>query len=441
MPLPSPKKGEKQSEFISRCIAFETGASDRPANQIAAMCYTKWRDAKSGKLSEEDFNTMERYVCIGDNLAFLSQHSKKKGLSLWRKQILKYGTWKHPENSEIEFSITPEVAQQIVDNFESGIPEDAPVTLTHTDNPQGKVGRVRRFLVTEFGLDAILAVADDGVNEHIENPERAPGVSCWLDLNYKDKQTGSSVGAVVKHVALVNHPYIEGMTGFQEVQAVLSSIQEEDTFLPLVLSEKDKSKKDEAMEITKEVAIQTLKEKFNVDVETLLSASSELGVLKEKVTKGELVPQTDLATFLSDELIKKLKEMLQLGETQVDLKVAVQSLVDKLGEASTKLTESNTKLSEVQIQLNVSRTEKILDIMMSQGRVLPREKDSLIKLSSASPETFVELIEARKSGEPLIKLSGETGTAFGESDADKETKKKEAVVRNVEKAKTEGFAK
>jgi hypothetical protein len=376
-------------------------------------------------------------VCIGDNKNFEAQFSKKKGLALWRKEVLRYGTWKHPENAEIEFSITPDVAKQIVDNFESGIPEDAPVTLTHTDNPQGKVGRIRRFVVTDRGLDAILAVADAGINENIEDPDKAPGVSCWLDLNYKDKQTGEPVGAVVKHVALVNHPYIEGMAGFQ---AVLSSYEEEkDTFLPLRLSEDSKSVKDESMEITKEVAIQELKEKHNIDVEALLSASTEFTALKERVDKGELVAKPDVATFLGEELVKKLKELLALGET-LDLKAAVQMLLEKFGETSAQLSEATKKFDGVQKELNTARTEKVLDIMMSQGRVLPKEKDAFIKLSASSPEAFVELIEARKTSDPLIKLS-ESGTAHGEEIEDAQAKKQAAVVRNVEKAKAEGLAK
>lgn len=44
MPLPAPRKGEKQSHFVSRCISFETKASPgRNPAQIQAMCFTAWR--------------------------------------------------------------------------------------------------------------------------------------------------------------------------------------------------------------------------------------------------------------------------------------------------------------------------------------------------------------------------------------------------------------
>jgi len=45
VPLPVPRKNEKQSHFVSRCIEFETKASPgRKPEQIQAMCYTAWRD-------------------------------------------------------------------------------------------------------------------------------------------------------------------------------------------------------------------------------------------------------------------------------------------------------------------------------------------------------------------------------------------------------------
>jgi len=50
MPMPSPRKGEKESDFVGRCIKAEKKASpERPDKQIQAMCYTRWRKAKGIK--------------------------------------------------------------------------------------------------------------------------------------------------------------------------------------------------------------------------------------------------------------------------------------------------------------------------------------------------------------------------------------------------------
>lgn len=46
MPLPKPKKGEKQDAFVSRCMDDETMKSEYPKeNQRAAVCYSQLRGA------------------------------------------------------------------------------------------------------------------------------------------------------------------------------------------------------------------------------------------------------------------------------------------------------------------------------------------------------------------------------------------------------------
>lgn len=53
MPLPSPRKGEEQSHFVSRCISFETKASPgRDPEQIQAMCFQAWRDRDVGQMRQ-----------------------------------------------------------------------------------------------------------------------------------------------------------------------------------------------------------------------------------------------------------------------------------------------------------------------------------------------------------------------------------------------------
>lgn len=45
MPLPKPKEGEEQNDFVRRCIEFETKANPgAEPEQVQAMCYQTWRD-------------------------------------------------------------------------------------------------------------------------------------------------------------------------------------------------------------------------------------------------------------------------------------------------------------------------------------------------------------------------------------------------------------
>ncbi|MBA7676807.1 hypothetical protein ES703_85052 [subsurface metagenome] len=232
MPVPKPNEGEDSQDFISRCIrTLHHSDPDRPDDVIQAMCYTSLRKERGKKTLLEEGIRMPNI-----RLAFFDEKKdfEKQDGKLWRKPILAFGTWKHPENRDVEFEITPEVADEIIANFKKGVPVEAPVVLTHTDDPKMKVGVIKEFIKTDVGLDAVLSVDDEEMNGNIESSDRAPGVSCWLDLEYRDKKTDEELGAVVKHVALVNHPYIEGLGGYQAVS--LSDAEEK--YTPLIMSEK-----------------------------------------------------------------------------------------------------------------------------------------------------------------------------------------------------------
>lgn len=50
MPLPSPKAGEKQKDFHSRCMGSSVMKSEYPeTKQRNAVCYSQWRGKKKGK--------------------------------------------------------------------------------------------------------------------------------------------------------------------------------------------------------------------------------------------------------------------------------------------------------------------------------------------------------------------------------------------------------
>lgn len=54
MPLPSPNKKEKQSDFMNRCVSIlsNKGEGDTQEQRIA-MCYSQFRKAKAAELVEE----------------------------------------------------------------------------------------------------------------------------------------------------------------------------------------------------------------------------------------------------------------------------------------------------------------------------------------------------------------------------------------------------
>jgi hypothetical protein len=45
MPIPKPQSGEKQSDYIQRCMQA-IGSEYQDKDQAVAVCYTHWREGK-----------------------------------------------------------------------------------------------------------------------------------------------------------------------------------------------------------------------------------------------------------------------------------------------------------------------------------------------------------------------------------------------------------
>jgi hypothetical protein len=53
MPIPKPKSGEKEKDFISRCVGDNTMVSEYPnTQQRVAICYSTWRNKDKRKSLE-----------------------------------------------------------------------------------------------------------------------------------------------------------------------------------------------------------------------------------------------------------------------------------------------------------------------------------------------------------------------------------------------------
>lgn len=73
MPIPTPNKNEDQSDYIGRCIKFLVDESKiTDTKQQAAICQSRWRDSKSGRINKESgmattVNDDEHHVLEYDN--------------------------------------------------------------------------------------------------------------------------------------------------------------------------------------------------------------------------------------------------------------------------------------------------------------------------------------------------------------------------------------
>jgi len=63
MPLPVPKEGEQQKDFIARCARWMAeNEDDRSQEQRLAICYSQWRRAKGEKLSESSMQHLALFT-------------------------------------------------------------------------------------------------------------------------------------------------------------------------------------------------------------------------------------------------------------------------------------------------------------------------------------------------------------------------------------------
>lgn len=80
MPIPSPNKGEKQDEFMGRCMGMlskenehKTGRDKRPREQMVAICMNQWKTGKSKAEIEEEAKADDEFI-----KQFLAKHPEYK---------------------------------------------------------------------------------------------------------------------------------------------------------------------------------------------------------------------------------------------------------------------------------------------------------------------------------------------------------------------------
>lgn len=132
-------------------------------------------------------------------------------------QILRTGTFYHSHYGK--FSITDETLEAMVRNFGEGRPK--PPTelvvdfehlsaITITDPKQGRAaGWVKGLALKESELFATVEWTEEAAEAIGKKEFRF--ISPEFDLNYRNPETGKSIGPTLLAVALTNRPFLEGM--------------------------------------------------------------------------------------------------------------------------------------------------------------------------------------------------------------------------------------
>jgi len=335
MPIPKPNPGEKESDFVGRCIsALKKADPERDDKQIQAMCYGSWREAK--KLSEP-----ETYD-IND------------------KELVAVGTWNTMDG---KLNITEKDIDAIMESYneinKTGI-RKIPIKLGHDDDQKllqkdgyptaGWVENLRKKSV-----DNVLKIVGDlkaipnKVHTIIQN-KGFVNVSPELSRNFTYLNTGKKYKWLFNRLALlgIDQPaqdldelvkaYAKEGSGTATIDFRMSE--------PMVTDELPKTKP----QLKEGIMPDELKEKYESDIKGL----------QEKIK----------------ELQTKDKEQEVKTKEQEDEKVKLQK----------SLTEAEEKLTAVEEEKKKTEIVALIDGAIKEGKILPVQKEGYVQTLSAMPE-------------------------------------------------------
>jgi phage I-like protein len=160
-----------------------------------------------------------------------SDTTEEDGL-IW-KTILREGTWKFSPGSDQKPIAKPITIvkngksdakkliismDEIKENFDNGVVEHVTIPVTHADTVLENTGFVKalRFGKDDKGratLEAGHEFTEPDVKEKVERGTIA-NTSAGVLFDYIQKEVGKKFNAVIAHVALTNHPWLNGMKPF-----------------------------------------------------------------------------------------------------------------------------------------------------------------------------------------------------------------------------------
>ena len=266
------------------------------------------RELKEENISLSEVETEDRPIF---QLNFSDANFSEEGTNKFRKQILKKGEWYHTNAAGGKLTIDDKMLDTIVQNFNEGLIENVAVPVRHTQDPIKNTGEVTELKKTENGLEAIIEVRDENAADKIAKG-LVKGISASIDPNYVRKDTGESVGPVLRHAALVMEPFIKGLGEFVQ----LSDVDEDRKVVQL-----SESKEDNIYEVVKEFTktVSELKEKIEEMSEKGEDEEEEVKESKEEeIEEGEEEKKEEEIKESKDEEEEEEKEIKESAKCKKD---------------------------------------------------------------------------------------------------------------------------
>lgn len=361
---------------------------------------------------------------------------------LFKKQILHMGPFKHPKKPGQEIVINEDFAKSLVTNFSNGVCDIVQVPVVddnnaHVEDPFRNIGQVVDVDYDEKGIYAYI-----DAREHAEKLGKTfIGASAMISQDYTDTKTGNRVGPTLLHCAVTNRPYITNLAGFDEVIAnSAADTQEDETVL---LTEAVDETPEEKTPMNLEELLAELKDKHGVDVSALQATVSEkdtkIAELSAEVTAKD-AKVVELSAQVEEKDAKVVELSATLGEdgdlTLSQVAEAVVQLSNEKKGLESKIDEQAVALSAIQTErdeANKKIAENEIDGLIKKGRILPKQREAMLKLSMEDRETFDSILPE----DAIVALSEDGVTTFEDTNSDEANDKQDKVKYYLELAEAQ----
>lgn len=353
------------------------------------------------------------------------QLSRRVQGKLFEKHILTKGPLRHPVTGKI-VNVDDEFVAKLKQNFADNVCDIVQVPLAgaqnqHTEDPDRNLGEV----VDIVERDGKVYARIDARKNASDFGKTLLGASAMLHTNYVDTRTGKAVGPTLLHVAVTNRPYVVGLEDYKEVLAA-SNVAESAVVMYPADALEVQNPSVESLEDDSTKTINTLAD--NSDDETALSSASSDVIQETTMTLDEMlsalkaehgldVPalqaelddmktQIEEKTSLSNELATSLAALLKDTETVALSAEGEEVSNDVIVGAIAELANTNKVYHAKVEKLELSAAQTEVEALVTQGRVLPTQVESLVELKLSNPSMFDKIVPAQ----PVVKMNVAIGS-------------------------------
>jgi hypothetical protein len=317
----------------------------------------------------------------GEGYVELSKSAKGK---LYEKHILTYGDLHYPGLKGGKVKIDDDFADKLIANFDSKVVPYVQVPLAGTNNehseaPDRNIGQV----VGLSKRDGKIYAKIDARKHEDDFGKTLLGASAYMHLDYTDNSTQKKVGPTLIHVAVTNHPFINKLEEFSELNELVAASADGRSDAVILTAETKENQMP-----TKDELIAALSNEHGIDVVAL----------QEKATEA------DKAIELSNSLKDKIEE--QLGATGLiklsnGQTASADDLIGAVADAGSQIVALSTKVDELVKDGEAKAATSRVEALISKGRILPKDKEAQVELLLSNEALFEKLLPEKS----IVKLS------------------------------------